>query len=332
MGRVVLLCILSAALAAAQAFPPSSARPLRVEIADVPVGVAHVLSFINGPGADVAGSCANGKCAITVNVTGGGGGLLGYVALTTPETSSVTPPAGATWARVVAFSGGAGGKAGAANSRGSQGGSGGGVVEAWCAVTGGEAVTFTVGAGGNGGTTSNQAGVEGGNTTFGACVSVTGSAAQPSDTTSGEPGRNANIPFPVVYANGTSLVTSTAENTTTGGHVPFREDGGGKHASRTGTSDGAGNTGSVGFGGGGGGGGARAVTDLTARAGGAGGSGIRGGAGGTGAGWDGSAVIPCTAGTAPGGGGGGGLGVQTGSGGHSAGCAGARGELRIWWF
>ena len=337
MKHFVLILFFAGVLQAQ--FPPSPARPINIEIDDAAIGVARALSLIPGTGVTLTGSCASGKCAVTINSTGGGGGggLLGYTALDTPQTDQVTPPAGATWARVVAFSGGAGGRAGNANNRGGPGASGGGVVEKWCAVTAGTPVAYTVGAGGAGGVTSNQHGTRGGDTSFGTCVIVLGAEVPTGDSAAGHPGRNAEFPYPSVFigqSNLTTLVTATADNGTnnTTYHVPTRNDYGGKGAIRTGTSDNDGYGVGWGYGGGAGGGGARAVTDLTARAGGTGGVAIRGGAGGNGAGWDGSAVIPCTAGTAPGGGGGGGLGVQTGSGGHSAGCAGARGEIRIWWF
>lgn len=67
MKHLALLLFLALPLAAQ--FPPSSGKPLKIEINDVSAGVARTLSLIPGTGVSLAGSCAGGKCGVTINST-----------------------------------------------------------------------------------------------------------------------------------------------------------------------------------------------------------------------------------------------------------------------
>lgn len=73
MTRCILVWLLFAAAVGAQVIPVGGRTRLAVEIDDVPEGVARTLSLIPGTGVTLTGSCAAGKCTVTINSTGGGG-------------------------------------------------------------------------------------------------------------------------------------------------------------------------------------------------------------------------------------------------------------------
>lgn len=76
--KILLCLILAAGAVFAQdrtIFLGGGGSGVKLEIDDVPVGVARALSLIPGTGVTLSGSCAVGKCTVTINSTGGGGGL-----------------------------------------------------------------------------------------------------------------------------------------------------------------------------------------------------------------------------------------------------------------
>lgn len=65
--KKLTLVLLFPLLLSAQTFVFGGGKALKVEIDDVPAGVARTLSLVRGTGVSLAGSCASGKCTITIN-------------------------------------------------------------------------------------------------------------------------------------------------------------------------------------------------------------------------------------------------------------------------
>lgn len=243
-------------------------------------------------------------------------------------TGTFTVPAGVTRVFVQVWGAGGGGAAGQWSA--GAGGSGGGYAQNWCQVTPGNTVTVTVGAGGVGETNSNGGATVGGNSSFGTCAAAVGGGF------SGNPGYDAAFSnMGAMYfgtdASGNNFRTYTLGMITSGNggssiYTPLRADLGGIGSVTTVTSPG--NPGGTAiYGGGGGGGGPRDDTKANQAAGAGGKSGYGGNGGASGYIANGSSQ-PCTAGSPPGGGGGGS--AYDGST-YTPGCAGARGEVRVWW-
>lgn len=243
----------------------------------------------------------------------------------TQWTATWTVPAGVRWVRVEAWGAGAGG-GGGSSAFGGVGGGGGGYLDKLCPVTPESTVTIKVGKGSAGSTGYVSQG-NGGTSEFGACVIVLGGRGD--NSTSGMRGGypqgwpELSTHMPAGYQ--ASNVFAVAFNSTTVPRIPVVPWLGGGSSSQT--TDG--NPGGVGgpslYGGGSGGGGG-----FNNPTGGVGGASAYGGSGGNGGGYtSGGGHVPCTAGSIPGGGGGGG-GVGTSSP-ASMGCAGARGEVRVYY-
>jgi hypothetical protein len=232
-----------------------------------------------------------------------------------------TVPAGVNWIWVEVWGAGGGGN-GSSGQYGGDGGGGGGFATRRCAVMPGASLAISVGIGGVGANYGASTG--GGSSSVGTCVTVTGGG-----------GSNANIgggistisPPGYGYQNsGTGMLspaTILIPNGTTANAI--RPDLGGAGAGRQ-TASGPGIAGGASVCGGGGGGGG-AYTNATGGSGGASGCGGTGGAGGA---YVSPTYTACAAGTAPGGGGGG-AGLEGNGGGAHKGCAGARGEVRVYY-
>ena len=249
-------------------------------------------------------------------------------------TTSWTVSSGVNWVRVQAWSGGGGGRSSVAGTNSGAGGSGGGYIDTVCPVTAGGTVAIAIGLGG-------PADLNGGSTSFGStCLTLIGGLAYTDPKTSGAPGYPYMGPSAAgiggLYidssANAKALAGSgaycTAGGTTAAvGYSAGALNQGGCGSGATTTSGNGGQAGGKAMAGGGGGG-SGSFNLATAFAGGVSGM---GGAGGAGGGWtSGSGVVACTAGGIPGGGGGG-AGATTAGNGNLSGCAGARGELRIYY-
>jgi len=233
-------------------------------------------------------------------------------------TTQWTVPSGVTWVRVQAWSGGSGGQGSSGGDRGGQGGGGGGWDEVICGVTPGNAYVVTVGLGGSGGTNGYGVGAGvGGNSGFGNCFSVVGASGANEGYLNGLGNK---------YPGDWELISMCTGVGTDAYSYANRVDQGGCGGGCNVSSGQRGFlAGSTAMGGGGGGGGAF-NSDTYAP----GGTSVYGGAGGHGGAWtSGTGLTACTAGSIPGGGGGG-AGVATS--GNKTGCAGARGEVRIYYI
>jgi hypothetical protein len=268
--------------------------------------------------------------------TTGGSGNTGGVAATTgmqvfTTGGTFTVAAGVTRVMVQVWSGGSGGEAGSYAS--GPGGSGGGYAQNWCAVNPGDTIAVTVGAGGAGGLSSVHP-TGGGNSSFGTCATAIGASLGVNDPSIRKPGYDAALGNvgALYYArdvNGYfSKIVTLAELYAGHAYDPVysavRADTGGAGAPNAGATAGMIGGDAI-YGGGGGGGGPRDSANEVVGAGGKSGFGGTGGNSGYIAS---GAVVACTAGTAPGGGGGGS--AWDGST-YMPGCAGARGEVRVWW-
>lgn len=246
-------------------------------------------------------------------------------------TASWTVPAGVRWLHVVAWSGGGGGGGSTASDRGGSGGGGGGYFDGLCAVTPNSSYTVTVGQGGAASADGYTAAGAGGNSAFGSCFMINGGVG---GTTAPSPFGGyigASPLFGWVHGSGLT-VTSTTDcsidtngESGTGGNA-LRGDGGGCGGTRNTGAGTAGAPGGHAIGGAGGGG----SSGNNSATGGAAGTSAYGGAGGAGGGWTaGGGLVACGAGNVPGGGGGA-AGVTVAAG-NQTGCAGARGEVRIYY-
>jgi hypothetical protein len=291
-------------------------------------------------GVAVSRDIATGVVTISGPGAGGGGGQMKRTVITASGTW--TKPATVARVFVRVWAGGSGGKTGASGEPGGGGGSGGGMAQGWCEVSADVAVT--IGAGGAGGVPSGSAflyndGGDGGDSSFGGCLVALGArSAGTLGRSSGAPGYRSGANAGPYY-NGdaarpgaiTSLLgtgATTIVTTLTGSQFGFngvdgapgfhaaREDQGAAGGSGTASSGTAGGW-AIG-GGAGGGAGASGAGSL-----GFGGISQLGGNGGSGGG----SGIACTAGSIPGGGGGGGSSVPS----KQAGCAGARGEVHVYY-
>jgi hypothetical protein len=262
----------------------------------------------------------------------GGGTTIGVQTFTTSGT--FTPAAGVNRVYVIVTSAGGGGGAGWFSAAG--GGSGGGTARAWCVVAPATPVTVTVGTGGAGGTagvTFPTAGgaAPGGSSVFGACKTVTGGNgwnAGSGSTTAG--GRDSAISvLNDLWVTGGTVTTSPVQGA--GGTLlpTVRADMGGVGSVNT-SAAGNGITGSPAIDGAGGGGGGAKSSGTGPFVGGAGGISGFAGSGGIGGGINASGVglANCTPGVAPGGGGGGGAADQSTL---QPGCAGAAGQVIVFW-
>jgi hypothetical protein len=246
-------------------------------------------------------------------------------------TTNWTVPAGVNWVRVRAWGGGGGGGGGNASYSG-YGGGGGGYWESTCAVTPAGSVAVAVGLGGAG-MAGTSGGNLGGDTTFGTCFTVMGGlggyATRSGWNGHGWGGRilgSSQAGWNSPTGNSTAMTGSASDGY--GSHAYNRPDGGGCGGLRAGATAGNGGAGGDALNGSGGGGGGGLSTGA-AQTGGAGGLSFGGGAGGAGGGFDGANPIACGAGSIPGGGGGASSGyVGSGS---TTGCAGARGEVRVYY-
>jgi len=245
-------------------------------------------------------------------------------------TTNWTVPTGVNWVHVQLFGAGGGGQGGYSGSGGGSGGGGGGMYETVCPTNPGGTVRIAVGLGGAGGQGANGGGDAGGNSSFGTCIAVTGGTGG-SSSGSGAGGVLNGLDAIYHTYGGTDLVVVTADYCTPGGgggRVPMRLDGGACGAGGSSADGYPGGTASAGGGGGGG-----ALGSMTV---GPGGISALAGAGGNGGGYNTatSRFVACTAGTAPGGGGGGG-GANTGTActgsPDCSGCAGASGEVRVYY-
>ncbi len=237
-------------------------------------------------------------------------------------TTTWTVPEGVNWVRVRVWSGGGGGSGSVAGTNSGPGGSGGGYVELPCAVTPGSAVALAVGLGGPGNTAKQDS--AGGTSSFGTCATVLGAAAGMYNTASGLPGRVTERPLAGGLAGAGGIATGYCSAGGASGAVAFVNGLGGCGA---GGSTGAGLPGGASVDAGGGGG-AGATNNTTQ---GSGGISALGGNGGNGGAWtSGTGYAACTAGSVPGGGGGS-AGAEAAGGSNHSGCAGARGEIRVYY-
>ena len=241
-------------------------------------------------------------------------------------TANWTVPAGVNALRIVAWSAGQGGAGSSSGDRSGFGGGGGGYYNGMCPVTPGNSYTVTVGLGGSPGVNGYGAGQgNGGNSGFGACFSLVGGGQLAQNFGGYLASLQADVS---AWVSGQNFINSLVYCTYGGGGPAgnaIRADGGGCGATGQFSAGVAGQNGGYGtFGGGGGGSGGN--NNAT---GGAGGPSGAGGAGGNGGAWtSGGGLVACTAGTIPGGGGGS-AGVTAS--GNQTGCAGARGEVRIYY-
>ena len=254
-------------------------------------------------------------------------------------SASWTVPSNVYWVRVQAWSGGQGGQASQGNVRSQVGGGGGGYVETVCAVTPGNSYSVAVGIGGPAGTSpgiGSSSALDAGDSSFGTCFTLKGAKQYTGST--GNSGLSGMITgAPAVWINGAGTGLTTVNTTSspcaaaaaagTAGPSAVRIDQGGCGAGSVTTSGNPGVNGGNAIGGGGGG----AVGGYNNATGGTGGMSSLGGAGGNGGGWtSGGGYVACTAGTIPGGGGGS-AGASTNAGDNHAGCAGARGQVNVYY-
>ena len=241
-------------------------------------------------------------------------------------TGNWTPPAGASWVTVDVWAGGGAGAGSQAGTVASGGGGGGGYFTRRCVVTPGVAVAVAVGQGGI--SVGPSAIANGGDSSFGTCVAVVGGA--------GTNGNGANGGYLSGMTRGTGYQQNNSTAMLNQGYGSVGNSSAGPHALRLdggGFGGGSATLAAAGPAGGtaqcgGGGGGAGGYNNATGGAGGASGCGGNGGSGG---GWtSGGGYVACTAGTVPGGGGGG-AGVETAGGASHNSCAGARGEIRVYY-
>jgi hypothetical protein len=257
----------------------------------------------------------------------GGGGGGGTQTFTTPSTTTWTVPSGTSRVFVQVWASGGGG-AGAYYASG-VGGGGGGYAEAWCPVTAGAIVSIVVGAGGAAGMGGTPPGI-GGDSNFGTCAHALGGGEGLQKDNGYYPGKDAAMPGGY-YLNGSTGSFYTYAFIRAGNPcnecLPSRNDQGGSGANYA-NVDFPGLPGSIGLYGGGGGGSGANANATPNQAGGAGGTSSRGGNAGNGGAIVYGTATGCTAGSAPGGGGGGGAwdGSNVGNG-----CAGARGQVTLWW-
>ena len=234
-----------------------------------------------------------------------------------------TPPSGLSYVLVEIWSGGAGGNGGTAGVGGGDGGGGGGYYQSVLPIS--QSVNITVGMGGAGGTDGNWTGES-----MGGYTTITGHYVL-----SVTPGQR-------VAGGGLSGLSSVAGwDTPTlcspiggpGGGVNnptvARSDQGGCGGGSQNTSGASGKAGQDALmgGGGGGSGGFRSTAPVTS--GGFGGYSLNNGLGGNGGMWF-YGYTACTIGLIPGGGGGGAL-IEPAGGSNHTGCAGARGEVRVYY-
>ena len=292
----------------------------QISMSQLPAGIPNGLATLGGDGKVLAAQLPASQ--------GGGSGGGGTQTFSTPGATTWTVPNGVSRVFVQVWAGGGGG-AGSYWGSGT-GGGGGGYAEAWCPVTAGATVNLTVGAGGIAGIGGTSPGI-GGDSLFGACAHATGGGEGVAKDNAYFPGKDASMPngYYLDANNGGAFRPLSFVLAGNGcfSCIPSRNDQGGAGAIYVGV-DLPGSAGSMSiFGGGGGGSGANANT-TTNQAGGAGGTSARGGNGGNGSAVSNGVATACTAGTAPGGGGGGGAwnGSVVGNG-----CAGARGQVTIWW-
>ncbi len=295
-------------------------------------------------------ACAGGSVGPTgpTGATGATGttgptGPTGAAAIGTQTfliSGTFTPAAAITRVWVQVWGGGGGGAGGTTATNAGSGGGGGGYAEGWCATTPASGVTVTIGAGGLAGAVGAVGG-SGGNSSFGSCLTATGALAQATTAavaTGGYDNRWATLiavpnVSPLLYSKNTVAPTATASGAcaaSAGANpawIPIVDSTGGcgavgPVADNAGTGGGVANKA-------GGGGGSGALGAATTRAAGAGGLSAWGGNGGAGDGvTNGTPNATCVAGTQPGGGGGGGAANAST---RSAGCAGAAGEVIVWW-
>ncbi len=254
-----------------------------------------------------------------------------------------TVPAGVNWVYVQMWGAGGGGSGSLGGDSVDAGGGGGGFWSGICPTTPASAVTIGVGQGGSAGHQNPWAG-DGGSSSFGSCMSVTG----------GRGGDVAPYAFGGIMNGATNYaawlqgddgsgnlymvfvnqVASACSRVGAPGGMAVRFDAGGCGAGVTNSPGTAGqNGGSATNGGGGGGGGS--YNNATSAPGGTSALGnslyTNGGNGGNGGGWTSAGgLVACGDGVAPGGGGGA-AGVET-SAVKIAGCLGARGEVRVFYL
>ena len=321
--------------------------------AQLPTAVANGLATLgsNGlvPTAQLPAGVANGLATLGSNglvlssqlPASTGGSSSGNQIFSATGSTTWTVPSGITRVYVEAWGGGAGGWS-AYYTQG-YGGPGGGYVWGWCPVTAGATVTVTVGAGGAAGSGNGAIGPggNGGNSSFGTCLTALGGQWS---STKQLPGMDSAAPQGFyLWTNPTagnantytySFMSSNAPtSTTTSLWLPTGMDMGGLGGSQQNTTGYAGYAGNPALGGGAGGGsGAHDNTGTLTFAATAGGVSQKGGAGGNGAGTPYSSS-PCTAGSVPGGGGGGSSwdGLPTSSPVQHPGCAGGAGLVKLWW-
>ncbi len=258
-------------------------------------------------------------------------------------SSNWTAPSGVNWVYVQMWGAGGGGSGSAGGGGVGGGGGGGGFWSGVCPTTPGAAVAIGVGQGGSGGHQNPWAG-NGGSSSFGACMSVTGGKGGDlvpygfggimNAASSYGAWLQADDGSGNVFTVFVNQVTSACARVGAAGGMAARFDAGGCGAGWVVTSGAAGQPGgSAPDGGGGGGGGS--YNNATSVAGGVSALGntlyTNGGNGGNGGGWtSGGGLLACGNGVAPGGGGGA-AGVETGAV-NITGCNGARGEVRVYYL
>jgi len=288
----------------------------QISISQLPAGIPNGLATLG----------SDGKVPASQLPAASGGTAATAGAQVFTASGTFTVPAGVTRIFVQAWGGGSGG--GAGSYAAGPGGSGGGYAQNWCAVNPGAPVAVTVGVGGAGGTSAASP-LAGGNSSFGACATAVGAGP-------GKPGYDAALTNvgALYYARNTngsytklvSLADVISGNAWDQMYVAIRADIGGVGSPPTNLTPGNAGGDAI-YGAGGGGGGPRDDTKANQAAGPGGNSGF-GGNGGNSGYIASNSSQPCTAGIAPGGGGGGG--AWDGST-YMPGCAGARGEVRVWW-
>jgi hypothetical protein len=243
-------------------------------------------------------------------------------------TASWTVPAGVNALRIVAWSGGQGGAGSSSGDRSGYGGGGGGYYNGMCPVTPGNSYTVTVGLGGTGGANGYGGGQgNGGASGFGSCFVLLGGGQLAANFGGGL----AALPGdPAAWVSLGYFVNSLSYCSYGGGNPAgnaLRADVGGCGGTQQASAGVAGQNGGYGiFGSGGGGSGG-----YVSATGGVGGASGVGGTGGKGGGWTSSGgPVACGQGSIPGGGGGSAGATSSGIG-NQTGCAGARGEVRLYY-
>lgn len=285
----------------------------------------------SGSGVAPSGGSSSGSGVQKGNGSGGFSAATPGTDYATPQSASViltsgsaatwTVPAGVYRIFVEMWGGGGGGRTGQATVSGS-GGGGGGFADGWIYTTPGNDCNYDVGTGGPSNT--------GGGSSVFTCAagSIQANAGAAGGATGGLPGATATFQPTYIGAGGTTLVTSGSASNSAG-VIALRADQGGGGAGGQTTAGSAGLQGGKGNkGGGGGGSGSRVNAGGTAAGGFGGDSGSSVNIGGAGAGASAGSVVACGAGEIPGGGGGGGGTINSVG---NTGCAGARGEIRIYY-